>query len=157
MHGVTTVTTINLSKNFTLDELTATDTGLANVPDAAEKDKLLYLAAYILQPIRDKWGPLKVTSGYRSPAVNAAVDGSPHSQHLFGEAADFIPLKCDVSLLRTLDLIFAWFVKESGIPFGQAIRESRGGAEWIHVSLPRLNGPNQDAQVYDGKDYKPYL
>ncbi|MBI5887074.1 MAG: peptidase M15 [Deltaproteobacteria bacterium] len=148
---------MNLSKNFTLNELTHTDTGLTNEPDDAQKEKLLYLATYVLQPIRDRWGGIKVTSGYRSTAVNAAIGSTPHSQHLFGEAADFVPLVAGVSVSQKLDSIFAWLVSESGIPFGQCIRETSGSRQWIHVSLPRLNAANQDALVYDGKDYKSYL
>ncbi len=35
--------------------------------------------------------PLRIVSGYRSPAYNRAVGGAPNSQHMFGRAAD-IPL-----------------------------------------------------------------
>ena len=44
---------MNLSKNFTLSELARTDTGLPNEPNYHEQQKLLYLATFILQPIRD--------------------------------------------------------------------------------------------------------
>lgn len=32
--------------------------------------------------------PLRILSGYRSPAYNAKVGGAPHSQHLYNRAAD---------------------------------------------------------------------
>ena len=41
-----------------------------------------------LQVIRDKLGPITITSGYRDPRVNAAVGGKPKSYHLRGMAAD---------------------------------------------------------------------
>lgn len=42
--------------------------------------------------LRDRWGALRVTSGYRCPSHNAAVGGSPNSQHMKGTAIDVIPL-----------------------------------------------------------------
>ena len=68
---------MNLSNNFTLDELMATSTGLINKPDDPVEVavNLTRLAITLLQPIRDRWGPLQITSGFRSWAVNSAVGG----------------------------------------------------------------------------------
>lgn len=142
---------MELSRNFTLQELTKTATGAPNTPGKAESEKLLYLASYILQPLRDRFGSLRVTSAYRSAAVNSSVGGSSSSQHLSGEAADFMPAEKDI------DTVFKWIVTESGLSFGQAIRERKSGNNWIHISLPRLDGSNQQALVYDGKGYKDYV
>lgn len=47
----------------------------------------------VLDAIRAAWGgPLRVVSGYRSPAHNAKVDGALASQHMEGLAADVQPL-----------------------------------------------------------------
>lgn len=132
---------MQLTENFTLDELTATSCGLDNRPEKEEVKKLLLLSTYILQPMRDKLGRIKVTSGYRSPEVNKRAGGSTESQHLYGEAADCVPL--DVSI----NTAFRWITDESGIRFGQAILEQKGGKEWIHISLPRPEKPNQQAFV----------
>lgn len=35
--------------------------------------------------------PLRIVSGYRSPAHNRAVGGKPRSQHLYNRAADIPP------------------------------------------------------------------
>ena len=43
----------SLSKNFTLEELAHTDTGVSNVPNDEQRYKLLLVAIYLLQPIRD--------------------------------------------------------------------------------------------------------
>ena len=51
-----------LSRNFTLEELCVTGTGLPNIPDAGHTEKMLYLATYILQPIRNKSNYEDVTS-----------------------------------------------------------------------------------------------
>lgn len=66
---------VKLSDNFNLEEFCVTDTGLPNMPDGAAQSKLLYLAIYILQPIRNIWGTLKINSGYRSLEVNQAIGG----------------------------------------------------------------------------------
>jgi len=50
-----------------------------------------------LQQVRDKFGPLTVTSGRRCRAHNKRQGGSPNSAHLSGLAVD---LECSVSLSR---------------------------------------------------------
>jgi hypothetical protein len=142
---------MNLSLNFTLAELTRTDTGLMNDPPSEAIDRLAFLVSSLLQPVRDYWGPLRITSGYRSPSVNQAAGGSPTSQHASGEAADFVPLNADI------DVVYDWLVKMSKLQFGQCIRETKNGRNWIHISLPRAGKPNQQALVYDGKEYRPYV
>lgn len=119
---------MNLSKNFTLDELATTSTGLPNVPGQAEVAALRRLCETVLQPWRDRVGRIRVNSGYRSAAVNAKVGGSPGSQHLRGEAADVVPLD--------LGLADAWAdLLEAGLPIDQAIVYQRApGRGWIHVS-----------------------
>lgn len=80
---------MELSKNFTLRELTKTNTGLPNLITDLEIDNLTRLCQRVLQPARDKLGlPIIVNSGYRSEQVNKAVGGAPNSQHLKGEAGD---------------------------------------------------------------------
>lgn len=131
--------------------MTKTDTSLANFPSDEETRSLLYLCLYILQPIRDKWGLIKVNSGYRSDIVNDKVGGSRGSQHLYGEAADIVPLDTNI------DTVFEWLVNESNIPFGQAILENKNGKRWIHVSLPKLYKPSHQALVFEGDQYKSYV
>lgn len=80
---------MKLSKNFTLAELTKTNTGLPNNPSYIEIERLKLLCENVLQPLRDKFGaPIIVNSGYRSQQVNKAVGGVPTSQHCKGEAVD---------------------------------------------------------------------
>lgn len=104
------------------------------------------LATAILQPIRNQWGGLWVTSGFRSLEVNKKVGGTPSSQHRKGEAADFKPLEADIVQ------VFKWIVHKSGLHYGQVILEP----SWIHISLPRKDKPNYMALTYDGKEYKAY-
>ena len=66
---------MNLSRNFTLQELIKSDTairkGIDNNPNADQIEKLKALCENILQPVRDHFGRVKVTSCYRSPELAA--------------------------------------------------------------------------------------
>ena len=110
---------MNLSEHFTLAELTKTGTGLANIPPQAATALAQKLCQLLLEPIRAYLGsPIRITSGYRSPEVNAAVGGAATSDHCWdaeGVACDF---QCS-NLKGTFD----WIRLESGLPFDQAILE----------------------------------
>jgi len=84
---------IQLSPHFSLAELLHTSTGLSNDPSPEQVEHLRVLCRDLLEPVRTLLGvPLRVNSGYRSPQVNAAVGGSPTSQHMRGDAADVVPV-----------------------------------------------------------------
>ena len=139
---------MKLSKNFSLNGLTVTETGLPNVPDEERKTFLLILAIFILQPIRDRFGKYTINSGYRSPRVNREVGGSSTSQHLEGQAADGYPEEADIYE------VYRWIVEESGIDFGQCIIYPSKG--FIHIGLPRIYKPNRQAFICHEGDYLPY-
>ena len=84
---------MKLTENFTLKELTKSDTairkGISNEPNTDEIEKLKLLCETILQPVRDKFGAVTVTSGYRSPELCQAIGSSVNSQHTKAEAVDF--------------------------------------------------------------------
>jgi len=130
----------NLSDNFTLEELTSSNTakakGINNTPGAIEKQNLKLLAQTVLQPIRDKYGkPISVTSGYRCPKLNAAVGGSKTSQHLKGQAAD---IKCTATSKAELFNLIKSMINKGELTVGQLIWEygTKKEPNWIHVSLP---------------------
>ena len=84
---------MKLSKNFSLEELTrsatATKLGIDNTPDEEHLNNLQVVVDEIAQPLRDHFGkPVRINSGYRSPALNDAIGGSKKSQHSKGEAID---------------------------------------------------------------------
>ena len=84
---------MNLTRNFTLSELTKSDTairkGINNNPSAEQVEKLKALCENILQPVRDHFGRVRITSGFRSPELCLAIGSSINSQHAKAEAADF--------------------------------------------------------------------
>lgn len=141
---------MKLSENFTLEELIRTSLSLPNLPNIQEEEKLLYLANYLLQPIRDRYGAIKITSGFRCEEVNLKVGGTSSSQHRLGEAVDFFPLQ------HPIEDVYRWIVEDSRLAFGQVIFETKNGGKWIHLSLVRFSKPNQEALVYNGKGYQKY-
>ena len=84
---------MNLSRNFTLQELIKSDTAIRldinNNPNSGQIEKLKALCENILQPVRDHFGRVKVTSGFRSVELCLAIGRSANSQHARAEAADF--------------------------------------------------------------------
>lgn len=115
-----------ITENFSLEELTRTDTGLPNEPPADVAKNLIRLCETALEPVRAMVGPLHINSGFRSAEVNKAVKGSPTSAHMTGLAADIVPMR--VSRTVAFDLI-----ADSGIPFDQLILEPT----WVHIGLAR--------------------
>ena len=136
---------MNLSNNFTLEELCASTKAkelqiINQVTDAVHLQALKALAKEVLQPIRDlHGGPVTVNSGYRQLALNKALGGSPTSQHPKGEAAD-ITVGSPANNKNLFEQI-----ARSGIPYDQLICEF--GGEWLHVSH-RLHG-TQRRQVLE--------
>ena len=130
----------NLSKNFTLTEMTKSETalrhGLDNTPTPEAIANMKLLAEKVLQPVRDNFGKgVKVNSGYRAPHVNKAVGGSTTSDHCKGQAADIeIPGVSNWALadwiknnLKFTQLILEFYTP--GIP----------DSGWVHVSYDPNN------------------
>lgn len=139
---------MKLSVNFTLAELfhsnTAAAHGVDNTPDGAAIENLKALVVNVLQPLRDRVGPLVINCGYRSPQVNERVGGKPNSQHLLGQAADIhSPTFTPLQLAET--------VRELELPFDQLIVEHVGGSDWLHISYSDRH--RREALRFDGKSY----
>jgi len=77
-----------------------------NTPPKKVIKNIEQLAVNLLQPVRNKFGPIRITSGYRCKELNKLVKGSITSNHLFGYAADFVPIKDDVKLIDILEYIY---------------------------------------------------
>lgn len=125
-----------LTRNFTLEEFTASDMatrhGIPNAPVGQHHLNIIRLAK-VMQRVRDILGDfaVNITSGYRSPEVNKLVGGVPDSAHALGLAADFVvpgygpPKKVAQDILPHM--------KDLGID--QLIYEDKGGSQWVHLGL----------------------
>ena len=143
-----------LSANFSWAEMTRTsheDLQEKNLQEAEQYfEKAKVLCETLLEPIRAKFGPLRVNSGFRGPAVNTRVGGSKGSQHMVFEACDFVPLAKGV----TPKMVFDWVRKESKLQFGQLIYEHPGSSLWIHISLGKPYRKSVlEVLDYDGTKY----
>jgi hypothetical protein len=145
---------MNLTKNFTLAEMTKSETALRhdmdNTPGEKEIGNLKLLCEKVLQPVRDHYGKgVKVNSGFRHPEVNAKVGGSKTSDHCRGQAADIeIPGVANAELA-------AWI--KDNLDFQQLILEfytpGIPDSGWVHVSYVAEDNKKQvlTATKKDGK------
>lgn len=137
---------MELTKNFTLDELTksatATRLKIDNTPSKRIVDNLTELATKVLQPIRNKYGkPIIVTSGYRCVTLNKAVGGATFSQHCQGQAADIKSVSDSVTDNKALFDLIVKMIQNGEIVVGQLIDEHN--FDWIHISTPSTIKTNQ--------------
>ena len=152
---------MNLSPNFTLSEMTKSETalrhGMDNTPNQEQISNMQALAVNVLQPIRDHYKRgVKVNSGFRHPDVNARVGGSRTSDHTRGIAADIeIPGVANAELAEWIqqNLDYTQLILEfytPGVP----------DSGWVHVSYDPANLKKQvlTAMRENGKTvYKPGL
>ena len=123
-----------LSEHFKLSEFTQSGTArrhkVKNVPGPREVERLRFLCVKSLEPMRRRFGVIRITSGFRCKKLNALVGGSPTSQHVLGEAADIHTGGRELS-----EKMFG-FAKQN-IPFDQLILEHNPahGIYWLHISL----------------------
>jgi len=141
---------MRLSKNFTLSEVTRSNTakrlGIDNTPKNAHLKSMQRLITNLIQPMRDSLGPIRITSGYRSPELNRAIGGSKKSQHSKAEAVD-IQFWSEGQMKN--QIIYNWVLK-SGIEFDQMINEFNFA--WIHISLKEKNNRKEVLEAYKDKD-----
>lgn len=130
-----------LSGNFYLDEFTRSQTaarlGRQIMPSPDEEANLRRLCRFILQPVREALGPVHITSGLRPSWLNETVGGSKTSQHVFGQAADFV-----VSGHSPLDV--ARWIEAEQLPFDQLIHEF---GEWVHCSVAVAEKPPRQQKL----------
>ena len=121
---------MQLTKNFKLGEFMVTQHPHALENVVLRHDEILkcyYFCVFCLQPTRDRWGPLRLTSGFRTMYLNQLVGGSDSSQHCWCEAVDFVPEEANA------EQVWTW-MKEALCWPGELILypdENR-----IHVAMP---------------------
>jgi len=151
---------VRLSKNFSLQEYTksqtATRQGLDNTPNEEHLASATALFENVVQKVRDHFGVTVINSGYRGPALNTAVGGSSNSQHCKGEAVD---IECP----GTSNYDVAKWI-EDNLDFDQLILEfitlGIPDSGWVHVSYKSEGNRKQSltAMKENGKTvYKPGL
>ena len=148
---------VMLGQWFSLREMTRTSTGLRNVPPDDAYATLGRLVHTLLDPLRNDLGqPVRVTSGYRSPQVNAAVGGSRTSRHMLGLAAD---IKVRGMESTTLAERIEQLRQDGFLDYDQVIAyaASRGGH--VHVGLaPEGSTPRrQMLWAPKGGGYEQYI
>lgn len=121
------------AENFRYKEFTksavAIRKGINNIPnDENIWQNIEKLARTILQPIRNEFGGVRITSGYRSPELNTAIGGSNRSFHCVGMAADIEPLAPGVTLMDVMEFVVG------GLDFTEAIAEYWPGG-WNHLAI----------------------
>ena len=140
-----------VTMHFTIEELYASATakakGINNKPSVQQMINLVYLAAFVLEPLREAMNePIKIGSGFRSKELNKAVGGVQNSQHMKGQAADLC-IDGDRKKGRK------WFEYiRDNLPFDQLIWEKnpKTGSEWVHVSFVYQDFGKNRHQVIDG-------
>jgi hypothetical protein len=144
---------MNLSTNFTLAELIASETAdrlnIDNTPNASEMANLIRLAVF-LEEVKTVLGgkPIMINSGFRCKRVNDAVGSKDTSQHRLGCAADIrVPSMTPDEVVKA--------VIASGIGYDQVIREFD---RWTHISIPSVAGdnPRKQALIIDKTGTRPY-
>ena len=125
---------MKLSKNFTLEEYTKSQTalrqGIDNTPNDEHLASAKLLFENLVQKVRDHFGTTVINSGYRGPDLNAAVGGASTSQHCRGEAVD---IECPG--IPNYD-VAKWI--EDNLDYDQLILEfytpGIPDSGWVHVS-----------------------
>jgi len=144
---------VNLSQNFSLRELTKSQTaerkGISNEPSEEHIENLKLLCTHVLQKVRDQFGIVSISSGYRSPELCEALGSKSTSQHARGQAADFECYGVDNNEL------FNWVI--GNVEFDQAILEFYDGSPesgWLHVSYNEDNNRGETLRAYRNENNK---
>ena len=143
---------MNLSPNFTLEEMMVSETAARHhIDNTPDNDALMNLRrlALFLEDVRTAVGmPLRINSAFRSVEANRLVGGKSTSQHCRGVAAD---LKVKV---MTTDKVVKAIIK-SDLPYDQVIREFDS---WTHVSISNTKEqkPRKMALIIDKTGTRPF-
>lgn len=146
-------------KYFTIEEFLRSDTasskGIDNTPTSLHLSNIHETIGMFLDPMREAWADyclknnlgapgLRVSSGYRSEALNKVIGGSATSAHAVGFAADIVPINGRMTA-------FVRFVKEwiAGRVFDQIIWEKpvNGIPAWVHFGWKNRAG-EQRGQIF---------
>ena len=144
---------MNLTANFTLEELTRSDAaarnGWDNTPNEAEIENLKRLAM-LLQQVKTAVGgkAVMINSGFRNKQVNDSVGSKDTSQHRLGCAADI-----RIPGMKPREVVEACIA--ANVPFDQIILEFDS---WTHISVPNTpdTKPRGQKLIIDKAGTRPF-
>ncbi|MFA5732007.1 MAG: D-Ala-D-Ala carboxypeptidase family metallohydrolase [Acidithiobacillus sp.] len=143
-----------MAPNFTYNEFVrstlAIHNNIENIPNEQQWKNIEYVAQYVLQPVRNKFGTIFILSGFRCDELNKKANGSKSSFHRFGNAVDFEPSN-NIKMYDVLEYIAL------NLNFTELIAEFFPNG-WIHVALAenrehekviKLKDTNHNFEVVD--------
>jgi hypothetical protein len=143
---------MQLSAHFNLAEFTRSESakrhGVSNQPTPEHLENIKILCERVLEPIRLKFGPINISSGYRSKLLNHYIGGALKSDHSYGCAADLDQDGTGTSYSNN-DIFH--YIKDN-LKFKQLIAEfpKDGKLGWVHISYD-ANNLKQEILIATGK------
>ena len=126
---------MQISKHLSLSEITRSESAkrnnISNIPTAQHLENFKLLAEKVFEPIREHFkSPIRISSGYRSAALNKLIKGSTTSQHCTGEAIDIDMDGTSITNKQVFNYI------KQHLEFDQLIWEfgTESNPDWVHVS-----------------------
>lgn len=136
---------MKLSEHLDLSEVIRSESakrlGISNMPTETHIANLKVVAERLFEPIRAHFRvPIRISSAYRSPALNRAIGGSQTSQHTTGEALD---IDMDGNPHGVTNKQIFDFIREK-LDYDQLIWEfgTDANPDWVHVSY-KVKGPQR--------------
>ena len=151
---------MQITAHFNLAEFTRSESakrhGVSNQPTPEHLENIKILCERVLEPIRMKFGPINISSGYRSKVLNHYIGGSLRSQHCEGKAADI-----DMDGMNDVLNIDIFNYIKNNLEFDQLIYEFGNplNPDWVHVSYNEGKNRKQVLRAIkvNGKTaYSPY-
>lgn len=148
--------TTKLTPHFTLEEFTYSATAkkynILNEPTEPQIENIKALCENVLEPLRSYYEdkPIKISSGFRSPALCEKIKSVRTSQHTQGEAVDFsIPAFDNKNVASHIknNFIFDQLILEY-------YNENDPQSGWIHVSYKKDGSNRREALIKDNEGYK---
>ena len=122
---------MKLTAHFDLSEFTRSESakreGLDNTPTPEHLENIKILCEKVLEPIRLRFGPINISSGYRGKMLNHFIGGAVNSDHCVGRAAD---IDMDDSGTGVTNKEIFEYIKDN-LEFDQLINEFN--YSWVHV------------------------
>lgn len=143
------------SPHFSRLEMVASESaaryGIDNTCPPTLETNLVRLCNDFLEPIRLRWGAMRITSGYRCAKLNGLIGGSGTSAHMEARAADTQYLEHGVTLKQVAE----WIIYETKIPFDQVIYEY---GSWLHIGIAAAgHAPRREAlMIFHGGGYQTF-